>query len=65
MVIGGGGGFSTIEPTPSYQQGVSGTNIFHAVQYLTPTDYTDARARADRADAVELQPDPERDHRLR
>ena len=39
MVAGGGGGFSTIEPTPSYQQGVPGTHNFHAVQYLTPTDY--------------------------
>jgi kumamolisin len=38
-VVGGGGGFSTVEPTPSYQQGVSGTNQFQAVQYLTPTDY--------------------------
>ena len=38
-VAGGGGGFSAVEPTPSYQQGVSGTNRFHAVQYLTPTDY--------------------------
>jgi kumamolisin len=38
-VAGGGGGFSALEPTPSYQQGVPGTNSFHAVQYLTPTDY--------------------------
>jgi len=38
-VIGGGGGFSSIEPTPSYQQGVPGTSRFSAVQYLTPTDY--------------------------
>ena len=38
-VSGGGGGFSAIEPTPSYQDGVPGTNSFHAVQYLTPTDY--------------------------
>ena len=38
--IGGtGGGFSVLEPTPSYQQGVSGTHNFHAVQYLTPTDF--------------------------
>jgi len=36
---GSGGGFSSIEPTPSYQQGVSGTQSFHAVQYLTPTDF--------------------------
>ena len=27
-------------PTPSYQRDVSGTNNFHAVEYLTPTDYT-------------------------
>ncbi len=39
LVVGGGGGFSAVEPTPSYQQGVSGTQSFHAVQYLTPTDY--------------------------
>jgi subtilase family serine protease len=39
LVVGGGGGFSTIEPTPSYQQGVPGTSRFSAVQYLTPTDY--------------------------
>jgi len=39
MVIGSGGGFSTIEPTPSYQQDVPGTGDFNAVQYLTPTDY--------------------------
>jgi len=37
-VIGSGGGFSTIEPTPGYQQLVPGTHSFHAVQYLTPTD---------------------------
>ena len=38
-VIGSGGGFSTIEPTPSYQQFVPGTHNYHVVQYLTPTDY--------------------------
>ena len=38
-VVGSGGGFSILEPTPSYQQGVPGVNSFHAVQYLTPTDY--------------------------
>jgi len=40
QVIGSGGGFSQIEPTPAYQQSVPGTHNFHAVQYLTPTDYT-------------------------
>jgi subtilase family serine protease len=38
-VIGSGGGFSVLEPTPSYQQDVAGTHFFSAVQYLTPTDY--------------------------
>jgi subtilase family serine protease len=39
LVVGSGGGFSSIEPTPSYQEDVWGTHNFHAVQYLTPTDY--------------------------
>jgi kumamolisin len=39
-VDGTGGGFSQLEPTPLYQQFVSGTHNFHAVQYLTPADYT-------------------------
>jgi kumamolisin len=38
-VVGSGGGFSTLEREPSYQYGVSGTNVFHAVEYLTPTAY--------------------------
>ncbi len=37
---GGGGGFSAVEPQPSYQQGVSGTTAFQAVPWLTPIDYT-------------------------
>jgi kumamolisin len=41
-IVGGGGGFSTLEATPSYQQGVSGTHSFSAVKYLTPIDYTTA-----------------------
>jgi kumamolisin len=28
-----------IEPRPSYQDGVPGVGEYHAVQYLTPTDY--------------------------
>jgi len=39
-VVGTGGGFSANEPEPSYQYGVSGTNAFNAVKYLTPTGYT-------------------------
>ena len=39
-VLGGdGGGYSVDEPTPAYQQGVSGVHNFSAVEYLTPTDY--------------------------
>jgi subtilase family serine protease len=38
-MVTGSGGFSAIEPTPSYQQGVPGTRDFHATAYLTPTDY--------------------------
>jgi kumamolisin len=41
QVIGSGGGFSTLEPEPSYQEGVPGTSAYHAVQYLTGTDYSD------------------------
>jgi kumamolisin len=37
-VVGGGGGFSAVEPEPSYQRLVSGTSNYHGVQYLTPTD---------------------------
>ena len=40
-VVGSGGGYSVLEPEPSYQQGVGGTANFHAVEYLTPTDYTE------------------------
>jgi kumamolisin len=40
-VVGGGGGYSVLEPEPSYQQKVSGTGDFHAVEYLTPTTYTE------------------------
>lgn len=38
-VVGGGGGFSALEPSPSYQQGVSGTSTYSGVQYLTPTTF--------------------------
>ena len=34
----GTGGYSADEPAPSYQQGVSGTSNFDAVEYLTPVD---------------------------
>jgi kumamolisin len=40
-VVGGGGGFSVVEPEPSYQRLVSGATDYHGVRYLTPTDYKD------------------------
>ena len=39
FVVGGGGGFSTVEREPSYQRLVSGTGNFHGEQYLTPTAF--------------------------
>jgi kumamolisin len=38
-VVGGGGGFSVVEPKPSYQYQVSGTSNYHGEQYLTPTGF--------------------------
>ena len=38
-VVGGGGGYSVVEPTPSYQEGVSGTGSYSDVPYLTPSDF--------------------------
>jgi subtilase family serine protease len=40
QVVGSGGGFSAIEQRPSYQYDVPGIGEYHAVKYLTPTDYT-------------------------
>ena len=42
LISGDGGGFSKLEPTPAYQQGVSGTHVYSAVPYLTPTSYDKA-----------------------
>jgi len=43
---GGGGGFSMIEQRPSYQYDVPGIGQYHAVQYLTPTDYATVKGTA-------------------
>ena len=40
QIAGGGGGFSSVEQTPLYQDGVPGTHSFKAVEYLTPANYT-------------------------
>ena len=39
-VVGGGGGFSALIPTPAYQADVTGLHHYSAVQYLTPTDFS-------------------------
>ena len=49
-VEGGGGGFSAIEPEPSYQYLVTGTSSYHGLKYLTPTGY---RTLVDGTDLVE------------
>jgi subtilase family serine protease len=38
LAVGGGGGYSQLESTPYYQQGVSGVHNYSAVPWLTPTD---------------------------
>ena len=38
LAAGGGGGYSQLESTPYYQQGVSGVHNYSAVPWLTPTD---------------------------
>jgi kumamolisin len=37
-VVGGGGGYSAVEPTPSYQVGIAGAGSYSDVEYLTPSD---------------------------
>jgi subtilase family serine protease len=39
-VAGGGGGYSSDEPRPSYQDDIPGIGRYTAVNDLTPTDYT-------------------------
>jgi kumamolisin len=39
-VVGGGGGFSALEPTPVYQASVAGLHHYSAVQYLKPIDFS-------------------------
>jgi kumamolisin len=57
-VVGSGGGFSTIEPTPIYQRGVPGTQNFHAVQYLTPTNYQEVAPGLTEPTAWDFNPTP-------
>jgi subtilase family serine protease len=55
---GSGGGFSTFYPAPSYQNEVSGTHNFHAVQYLTPADFTTVAPGLTEPTAWTLNPAP-------
>ena len=45
-VVGGGGGFSAVEPSPGYQQIVLGTKFYRAVPYLSPTKEMDVAGMA-------------------
>jgi subtilase family serine protease len=55
---GGGGGFSTIEQRPSYQYDVRGIGKYHAVQYLTPTDYTTVKGTTNLVEPTEWSFNP-------
>jgi kumamolisin len=57
-VVGSGGGFSQFYPTPQYQQGVSGTHNFHAVEYLTPTTYSTVAPGLSEPTAWDFNPTP-------
>jgi kumamolisin len=58
LVVGGGGGYSVVESEPSYQRGVSGVNDYHAVEYLTPTDYTEVAPGLTEPTAWTFNPTP-------
>src|SRR6202021_467918 len=57
-VVGGGGGFSVDEPEPFYQRDVSGTNDFHAGEYLTPTAFTQVAPGLTEATEWNFNPTP-------
>jgi subtilase family serine protease len=38
-IAGGGGGYSVVEPRPSYQNAIAGIGNYTAVPYLKPTNY--------------------------
>ena len=57
-VVGSGGGFSVIYPTPQYQKGISGVNDFHAVEYLTPTTFSTVAPGLSEPTAFSFTPAP-------
>jgi kumamolisin len=57
-VTGSGGGFSTFEPTPSYQSGVPGTTFYTAVPYFSSTDIEDIGGGVFEPTAFDFNPDP-------
>ncbi|HXL92465.1 MAG TPA: S53 family peptidase [Streptosporangiaceae bacterium] len=58
LVVGSGGGFSVLEPEPFYQREVSGTSTFHAVEYLTPTDFTEVAPGLSEPTEFDFNPTP-------
>ena len=58
-VSGGGGGFSTMEPTPAYQQLIPSAHQFSAVEYLTPTDVQSVAPGLSEPTAFDFNPAPE------
>jgi kumamolisin len=57
-VAGSGGGFSVDEAEPGYQAEVSGTNNYHGVEYLTPTDFTEVAPGLTEPTAWNFNPTP-------
>ncbi len=57
-VTGSGGGFSRVEPEPSYQRGVSGTTSYTAVPYFTSTDIQDVGSGVLEPTAFGFDPNP-------
>lgn len=58
VVGGGGGGYSALEPLPPYQREVSGAGIYHAVEYLTPTNFTQVAPGLSEPTAWTVNPTP-------
>ena len=58
FTAGDGGGFSNVEPQPSYQRGVPGTNLFSDVEYLTPTNVQNIIGNLNEPTAWNFNPNP-------
>jgi subtilase family serine protease len=56
--VAGGGGFSTMERRPSYQDDLPGIGEYHAVKYLTPTDSSPVTGTANLVEPTEWSFNP-------